>query len=347
LDYADAALVRSVAVDAIATTKEVTAVTNRSHITAGPVASSVLDCIGNTPLVELRHVVPPDCGRVFVKLEAANPTGSMKDRMALAMITAAELDGRLPVGGTVVEYTGGSTGVSLAQVCAAKGHPLRIVTSDAYSVEKRRHMESLGAELTLVESNGGATDAALTHAMIDAAAEIAAETNGYWTDQLRNVDQLSGYRAMGDEIWAQTDGEVDAFVQSVGTAGSIMGIAGALRARASTVRVVAVEPEESAVLSGGPSGSHFIEGVGAGFVVPLWDAALVDDIVTVSSSDAMAMSRRIAKEEAIFAGTSTGANVLAAIETARQLGPGSTVVTVACDSGTKYLSTRLFQNEEP
>lgn len=313
-------------------------------MTAPLPAASVLSCIGDTPLVRLHNIPNPDCGTVLVKLESANPTGSMKDRMALAMIEAAEADGRLPPNATVVEYTGGSTGVSLAQVCSAKGHRAKIVTSDAFSLEKRQHMEALGAEVTIVGSDNGAMDAALTHAMIDAAAEITRATGGFWTDQLNNADQLIGYRAMGDEIWAQTGGRIDAFVQSVGTAGSIVGNALALRRHNPLVRVVAVEPSESAVLSGGESGRHYIEGVGAGFVVPLWDQTVVDDIITVSSEEANTMARRVAREETIFAGSSTGANVLAALAVAEEMGPDSVVVTVACDSGIKYLSTELYGN---
>lgn len=307
---------------------------------------SILSCIGDTPLVALRSIPTRGGATVLVKLEAANPTGSMKDRMALAMVEAAEADGRLPKDGIVVEYTGGSTGVSLAQVCAAKGHHAKIVTSDAFSREKRQHMEALGAELTVIASNDGAMDAALTHAMIDAAAEITQSTGGFWTDQLNNADQLIGYQAMGDEIWDQTQGRVDAFVQSVGTAGSIVGNALALRRHNPDIRVVAVEPLESAVLSGGETGSHYIEGVGAGFVVPLWDPGLIDDIITVSSEEANAMARRIAREETIFAGSSTGANVLAAVAVAEQMSPESVVVTVACDSGIKYLSTKLYSNDQ-
>ena len=303
---------------------------------------SILSCIGNTPLLELRRVVPADCGRVLVKLECQNPTGSMKDRMALAMIEAAEADGRLEPGGSVVEYTGGSTGVSLAQVCSAKGYPVHIVTADAFSAEKRQHMRLLGAELTVIESEGGDMDAALTHRMVDAARRVTEETGAFWTDQLQNADQRAGYRALGEEVWKQTGGRLDAFVHSVGTAGSITGVAGVLRERGDGVRIVAVEPAESAVLAGGPSGAHQIEGVGAGFVVPLWDPALVDEVLPVGTDDAMAMSRRLAAEETLFAGTSTGANVLAALDVARRLGPESTTVTLACDSGIKYLSTRLY-----
>lgn len=304
--------------------------------------AAILRHIGGTPLVELINVVPEGCARILAKLESANPTGSMKDRMALAMIEAAEQRGTLKHGGRVVEYTGGSTGVSLALVCAARGYPLSIVTSDAFSLEKRNHMAALGAELTIVPSAGGGMDEALTRGMIDAARLIAQRTGAYWTDQLNNTDQLGAYHLMADEIWDQTGGRVDAFVQGTGTAASVRGVAEGLRGRRPDVRVVAVEPAESAVLSGGPSGVHRIEGVGAGFVVPLWDDSIADEIATVSTEEAMAMARRLAREEALFAGTSTGANLVAAIETARKLGKDATVVTVICDSGLKYLSTRLY-----
>lgn len=306
--------------------------------------ASILERIGGTPLVELRALVPARSARILVKLEGENPTGSMKDRMALAMIDAAGRDGRLAPGGAVVEYTGGSTGVSLALVCAARGHPLHIVTSDAFSVEKRNHMRALGAELTLVPSVGGGMDAALTRNMIEAAREIRERTGAFWTDQLNNADQLPAYHAMGEEIWQQTEGRVDAFVQSVGTAASVRGVAEYLRSRKPGVHIVAVEPAESAVLSGRPTGVHRIEGVGAGFVVPLWETSVVNDVETVSTSDAMAMARRLAREEAIFAGTSTGANVAAALRVAQQLGPGKTVVTLMCDTGMKYLSTEQYAN---
>lgn len=306
--------------------------------------ASILERIGGTPLVELRALVPARSARILVKLESENPTGSMKDRMALAMIDAAGRDGRLAPGGAVVEYTGGSTGVSLALVCAARGHPLHIVTSDAFSLEKRNHMRALGAELTLVPSVGGGMDAALTRNMIEAAREIRERTGAFWTDQLNNADQLPAYHAMGEEIWQQTEGRVDAFVQSVGTAASVRGVAEYLRSRKPGVHIVAVEPAESAVLSGRPTGVHRIEGVGAGFVVPLWETSVVNDVETVSTSDAMAMARRLAREEAIFAGTSTGANVAAALRVAQQLGPGKTVVTLMCDTGMKYLSTEQYAN---
>jgi cysteine synthase A len=266
----------------------------------------------------------------------------MKDRMALAMIEAAEADGRLRPDGSVVEYTGGSTGVSLAFVCAAKRIPLQIVTSDAFSKEKRAHMTALGARLTLVASPTGGTTKALTLEMIETARKLASAPGCYWTDQLNNTDQLPCYERMGEEIWEQTNGQVSAFVQSVGTGGSLRGIATRLRAHNATMHIVAVEPEESAVLSGKPSGSHQIEGTGAGFIVPLWIEALPNEIQTISTLEAMVTARLLARQEGIFAGTSTGGNVAVALRVAARLGPDHTVVTVAVDSGMKYLSTTLY-----
>ena len=311
-------------------------------IPVGEKSVTVLDTIGGTRLIPLQHMVPKGSARILLKLEYENPTGSMKDRMALAMVEAAEADGRLQPGGSVVEYTGGSTGVSLAFVCAAKRIPLQIVTSDAFSKEKRDHMMALGARLTLVASPGGGMTKALTLEMIETASRLAAAPGCYWTDQLNNTDQLPSYERMGEEIWEQTNGQISAFVQSVGTAGSLRGISMRLRAHSEAVHIAAVEPVESAVLSGGPSGSHKIEGVGAGFVVPLWTEALADEIHTISTEGAMATARRLAREEGVFAGTSTGGNVAAALRVAARLGPDHTVVTVAVDSGMKYLSTALY-----
>ena len=303
---------------------------------------TVLDNIGRTRLIPLRHIVPEGSARILLKLEFENPTGSMKDRMALAMVEAAEADGRLRPGGSVVEYTGGSTGVSLAFVCAVKRIPLHIVTSDAFSKEKRDHMAALGARLTLIASPTGGTTKALTLEMIETAKNIASAPGCYWTDQLNNTDPLASYERMGEEIWEQTDGKVSAFVQSVGTAGSLRGNAARLRAHDEAVRIVAVEPDESAVLSGRPSGSHKIEGTGVGFKVPLWTDSIADEIQAVSAQEAMATARRLVRDEGIFAGTSTGANVAAALRVAERLGADHTVVTVAVDSGMKYLSTALY-----
>lgn len=306
--------------------------------------TSILERIGKTALIELRQIVPVGCGRVLIKLESENPTGSLKDRMALAMIEAAEGDGRLPPGGRVVEYTGGSTGTSLALICAVKGYPISIVTSDAFSEEKRAHMAAFGAELTIVPSICGGMDEALTRNMIETARQITERSGAFWTDQLNNADQLAAYHRMGEEIWRQTDGRLDAFVHSVGTAASLRGVAETLRRHNPDIRVVAVEPRESAVLSGGKSGVHKVEGIGAGFVVPLWDASVVSEIMQVSTEQAMDMTRRLAASEGLFAGTSTGGNLVAALDIARRLGADSTVATVMCDSGVKYLSTALYKN---
>lgn len=287
-------------------------------------------------------MVPDGSARILIKLEYENPTGSMKDRMALAMVEAAQADGRLGAGGSVVEYTGGSTGVSLAFICAAKRIPLQIVTSDAFSQEKRDHMKALGAQLTIVPSQDGGNTKALTLEMIETARGLASAPGSCWMDQLNNRAPLASYEQLAEEIWEQTQGKVNAFVQSVGTAGSLRGVAAGLRAHDDTVQIVAVEPEESAVLSGKPSGSHKIEGVGAGFVVPLWSEGLADEIQTVSTQEAMATARRLAQLEGIFAGTSTGGNVAVALRLAQRLGPDRTVVTLAVDSGMKYLSTELY-----
>jgi cysteine synthase A len=304
-----------------------------------PLRRDILECIGNTPLLALRHIVPANGARILLKLEYENPTGSMKDRMALAMIEAPEADGRLKPGGAVVEYTGGSTGVSLALICAVKRHPLHIVTSDAFAREKLDHMRILGATLQIVKSEGGGMTEKLTRDMIAAASVVAAETGAYWTDQMNNRDQMAAYRTLAEEIWTQTGGEIDCFVQSVGTAASLRGTGEALRRHKEQIRLVAVEPAESAVLSGGAPGAHKIDGIGAGFVVPLWSSSVADQIERVSTADAAAMAMRLAREEGLFAGTSTGANVIATLRVAEQLGPGATVVTVLCDTGMKYLKT--------
>lgn len=308
---------------------------------------SVLNAIGNTSFVRLRKVVPPGGGEIHVKLEWENPTGSMKDRMALAVISQAEADGRLRPGDTVVEYTGGSTGASLALVCAAKGYRLRIVTSNAFSQEKRDHMAALGAELTLVPSEGGLTTRKLILDMIEVARGLSREPRTYWINQLENADSIAGYYPLGEEIWSQSNGQIDAFVHSVGAAASSRGIATVLKRHKPGIRNIVVEPAESPVLQGGPEGAHRIEGIGIGRTPPLWDPTLVDGIVSVSTDQAEAMARRLAREEGLFAGTSSGANVVAAIEVARRLGPGAKIVTLMVDSGLKYVSTHVFGGGSP
>jgi cysteine synthase A len=303
----------------------------------------ILNAIGNTSMVQLRKVVPPNCADIFVKLEWENPTGSFKDRMAHAVISRAEADGRLKPGDTVVEYTGGSTGTSLALVCAAKGYRINIVSSDAFSKEKLDHMAALGAQLTLVASEGGLTTKKLIQDMIETARQLSQEPHTYWTDQLNNLDSVAGYYSLGEEIWTQTNGEIDAFIHCVGTAASSRGVATVLKRQKPAIKIVVVEPAESSVLLGGQPGPHKIEGVGIGYTPPLWEPALVDEILAVSTNDAKEMARRLAREEALFAGTSSGANVVAAIQVAEQLGPGAKVVTLMGDSGLKYLSTDVYR----
>ena len=301
--------------------------------------SNVLECIGNTSLMALRKVAPSNGARILLKMESENPTGSMKDRMALAMIEAAESDGRLKPGGSVVEYTGGSTGVSLSLICAVKGYRLHIVTSDAFAREKLDHMQILGARLTIIPSEDGGMTAKLTRDMIATAEGIARDTGAFLTAQMKNTDQIQAYHKMAAEIWEQTGGKIDGFVQSVGTSGSFRGNAEGLRKRNPKIRTMAVEPAESPVLSGGAPGAHKIDGVGAGFVVPHWRPELADSIERVSTDEGVAMALRLAREEGLFAGTSTGCNVTAALRLAEQLGPQATIVTVMCDTGMKYLKS--------
>jgi len=301
--------------------------------------SNILDTIGNTPLLELRRVTSPNGARIFVKMESRNPTGSMKDRMALAMISAAEADGRLQPGAPVVEYTGGSTGVSLAFICAVKKHPIHLVSSDAFSKEKLDHMRLLGAKLTIIPSDNGKQTEKLTKDMIREAHRIANETGAFITAQMDNEDQLHAYTQLANEIWQQTDGQITALVQSVGTAAALRGTSETLRKLNPKIRFVGVEPAESAVLSGGPSGSHNIDGIGAGYVVPLWYDGIADEMDRVSTEDARNMAFRLAKEEGLFCGVSTGANVTAALRLAEKLGPSAKIVTMMCDTGMKYLKS--------
>ncbi len=307
------------------------------------ISTNILQAIGNTSIVQLRKVVPPGCAKIFVKLEWENPTGSMKDRTAQAMIAKAEEDGRLKPGDTLVEYTGGSTGISLALVCVAKGYQIHIVTSDAFSQEKLKHMAALGAELTLVPSEGGLTTKKLILDMIEVAREISKRPHTYWTNQLSNVDSIAGYYPLAEEIWNQTSGKVDAFVHCVGTGASARGVATVLKRYNPKLKMIVVEPAESAILSGGQPGPHKIEGVGIGYTPPLWEPGLVDEIVAVSTDDAKAMARRLAREEGLFAGTSSGANVVAAIRVAERLGPEARIATLMVDSGMKYLSTDVYK----
>jgi cysteine synthase len=308
---------------------------------AATLRPAALAAVGNTPVARLESLVEPGMAEVWVKLEGANPTGSYKDRMALAMIEGAERSGRLRPGQTVVEYTGGSTGSSLALVCALKGYPLRIVTSDAFAEEKLATMRALGAELEVLSSPDGITPQLIPRLM-ERAAEIVDEADGFATDQFRNVDMVDGYRELGRELLAQLEGRIDAFCAYIGTAGCFTGVTRELRLSIPELRRVAVEPAESPAISEGRSGTHHIEGGGAGFWPPLLEAEDFDEVRTVSTDDAFAMARRAAREDGIFSGPSTGANLTVALELARELGEGRRVATVQVDSGLKYLAGPVY-----
>jgi cysteine synthase A len=307
------------------------------------IKKTILEAIGNTPLVKLSRVPQQSASDVFVKLEYYNPTGSYKDRMALAMVEGAESEGLLKPGYTVVEYTGGSTGSSLAFVCSVKGYRLKIVTSDAVSEEKKNTMKALGADLTIVPSNGGEVTSELISELMSKAEELGRAPNTYRTNQFYNKHALRGYNKLGKEILEQLDGKVDAFVAAVGTAGCAMGVAEVLKAHNPEIKVFVVEPSESPVISTGSPGAHHIEGIGMGFVPPLLRRDLYDEVLTVREEDAKAMARKLSLEEGIFAGTSTGANVVGALEAAKMLGTGKNVITLAVDTGLKYLSTELYR----
>lgn len=300
----------------------------------------VLASIGNTPIVRLQRLPGESDAEVWVKMEGANPTGSYKDRMALAMIEEAEREGRLAPGQTVVEYTGGSTGSSLALVCALTDHPLRIVTADAFAAEKLATMRAFGAELEVLPSPEGITPDLIPR-MRARAMEIVDEIGGYATDQFRNHDMVSGYRRMGEEI-AEQIGEVDALCLYVGTAGCFLGVSGALREHFPSMHRVVVEPAESAVLSGGTPGTHRIEGGGVGFRPEQLAPESYDEVIAVPTATAFDMARRAARTDGVFSGPSTGANLTAALDLASRLGNGRRVVTAQVDTGLKYLSGSLY-----
>ena len=304
---------------------------------------NVIAGIGNTPLILLQKIVPEKSANIFVKLEWANPTGSMKDRMAMAVIEKAAASGKLNPSDTVVEYTAGTTGVSLAFVCAAMGYKFHAAFSDAFSEEKRRTMLAFGAKITDVISDNKKITATLINEMIATAKKISEQPGHWWCDQLNNEDAAKGYHSLGEEIWQQMNGKLDAFVHCASTAHSIHGTTEILWKHDKNIHIAAVEPDESAVLSGRPTGSHKIEGIGLGFIPPLWHPELVNEILTVTTDDAKNMARRLAKEEGIFAGTSSGANVVAALRVAERLGKGKNVVTLIVDSGLRYLSTDVYK----
>ena len=306
------------------------------------VGTSMTDVVGSTPVVQLRKVVPDDAADVFVKLEWFNPTGSYKDRMALAMVEEAERRGDLRPGMTVVEYTGGSTGSSLAYVCAVKGYKFKVVSSDAVAEEKLKTMLAFGADLTIVQSTGGKVTPDLVPRMIEQASKFASEPDTYWTDQLNNADALVGYRNIGIELLEQMDRPIDVFCAMVGTAGLTMGVSSAFADGGSDARIVVFEPASTPFITKGEAGTHGVEGTGIGFLPPLLDQNSYNEARAIEESDGRAMARRLAAEEGLLAGTSTGLNVVGAIDIAGELGPGHTVVTVAVDTGLKYLAGDLY-----
>lgn len=305
-------------------------------------SGNIIDTIGKTPLVELKHILPKNCASIYVKLEYFNPTGSYKDRMALAIIDAAEMRGELVSGMNVIECTGGSTGTSLAFVCSAKGYPFKAISSDAFAKEKLKAIQMFGAELELIPSDGGKITPDLIPKMMNRAEVLSTQPGTYWTKQFTNTDALQGYLVMGEEILNQLDKPIDVFCGGAGTAGMVIGVAIALKKADAKTKVVILEPASAPLLSTGVKGSHKVEGIGVGIVPPLLDKDYYDDVLTIEETAARQMAKLLVEKEGILAGTSTGLNVVAAIEIGKKLGPGFTVVTVACDSGLKYLAGGLF-----
>ena len=313
-------------------------------MTTTTIADGVLATIGRTPVVRLKRLVQSGGADVFVKLEYFNPTGSYKDRMALAMIEGAEARGVLRPGMRVVEYTGGSTGSSLAFVCAVKGYRCAPLSSDAFAVEKIRTMEAFGAQVEIVPSDGGKVTPALFDRFKARIAELKAEPGTFWTDQFHNADALNGYRQIGVELLQQL-GSVDAFCGAVGTAGMLVGVSRALKEGGSRARIVALEPATSPMLTKGHGGPHRVEGTAPGFVPPHLGKDDYDEARAIDEEEGREMTRRLAREDGVFAGTSTGVNVVAALQLARELGPGKRVATVAVDTGLKYLAGDLFARQ--
>lgn len=305
---------------------------------------SVLDAIGHTPLVKLSRVVPEGAAEVYLKLEYYNPTGSYKDRMALSMIEGAEKRGELKPGMTVVEYTGGSTGSSLAMVCAVKGYRFQAISSDAFAREKLQTMRAFGAELNLLPSEDGKITSGLFDRFKQEIQTLAAQPGIFYTDQMNNEDATAGYRGIGEELSRQLDGRITVFCAAVGSAGMLMGVSSALKAAGCRARIIALEPASSPLITRGTTGPHGVEGIGVGFWPPHLDRSFFDEARAIEESDAREMARRLAQEEGILAGTSSALNVVAAVRIAQELGAGATVVTVACDTGLKYLSGDLFAN---
>ncbi len=305
-------------------------------------SDTVLKAIGGTPTVRLRQIVSTADADVLIKLESTNPTGSYKDRMALAMIEGAEMRGLLRPGMRVVEFTGGSTGSSLAMVCAAKGYRFVVLSSDAFSREKLLTMEAFGAELRMVPSDGGKVTPALFERFKQEIAVLAGEPNTFWTDQFHNEDAVAGYMGIGRELLEQTGGKIDTFCGAVGTGGMLRGVSRALRDAGCPARIVALEPASSPALTQGRGGAHRVEGIGTGSVPPHMVDRPYDEARCIDEADARTMARRLASEEGLLVGTSSGLNIAAAVRLAQELGPGKVVATVAVDTGLKYLAGDLF-----
>jgi len=303
-----------------------------------------MNVIPTTPLLKLSRLSEPGCAEIFVKYEGGNPTGSMKDRMALSMIEGAERRGELKPGGTVVEYTGGSTGSSLAMVCAVKGYKAHFVSSDAFAEEKLQTMKAFGAQLELLPSDNGRITAKLIDSLVGRARELSKAPNTFWTDQFNNVDNRNAYHKMAREILDVLGSNIDEFIMGVGTGGCFSGNSEVFKKEIPKIRCIAIEPKNVRALSGGDiSGTHRLEGIGSGFVPKITRLDLADEIMQVSDEDAYATARRLAKEEGIFGGITSGANVWAAIQRARIIGAGKRIVTVIVDSGLKYLNGDLYK----
>jgi cysteine synthase A len=305
---------------------------------------SLMRAIGNTPLIKLDRLSEAGCAEIFVKYEGGNPTGSMKDRMAISMIEGAERRGELKPGGTVVEYTGGSTGSSLAMVCATKGYRAHFVSSDAFAAEKLQTMRAFGANLEIIPSGDGKITARLIHAMIEKARELSKAPNVFWTDQFNNVDNRNAYHNMAKETINVLGKSIDEFIMGVGTGGCFSGNAEVLKEQVPGIRCIGIEPLYVRSLSGGDvSGKHKLEGIGPGFVPSITRLDLADEVIAVSDRDAYETARKLARIEGIFGGTTSGANVWAAIQRARIIGAGKKIVTVIVDSGLKYLNGDLYR----
>jgi len=303
-----------------------------------------MKAIGNTPLIKLEKLSEPGCADIYVKYEGANPTGSMKDRMALSMVEGAEKRGQLKPGGKVMDYTGGSTGSSLAMVCATKGYKAYFVSSDAFSAEKLQTMKAFGAEVEIFPSGDGKITAKLIDSMIVKAREISEEPNTFWTDQFNNVDNRNAYHSMAKEVLGVLGKNIDEFIMGVGTGGCFSGNSEVYKKEIPGIRCIAIEPLHVRALSGGDiSGKHKLEGIGSGFVPSICRLDLADEIIAVSDEDAYATARKLARQEGIFGGTTSGANVWAAMQRARIIGPGKKIVTVIVDSGLKYLNGDLYR----